>query len=238
LLLAAVSASNACARDELLKDLFPGVRFSRYAGDDGSDLFATAQARFESGGRQYVALTYYQPYPEAPRLRFASFALLELADREYKLVLDHRAADDGSGLEFPSPFLYTVGAQDLVVFPECYRGCHYSFFRLDAKPTPVTLQVFDGLAAEESFSGRGDLYRFEKSGLSATFNVARTGDAACCPGGGTLQVFYVLRGNQFRISRVERNELAPAFVGRVEGDPLENPLASQRGHESGAPAWK
>jgi hypothetical protein len=214
LLLAAVSASNACARDELLKDLFPGVKFSRYAGDEGSDLFASAQARFESGGKQYVALTYYQPYPGASRLNFASFALLELAGGKYKLVLDQLAADDGSGLEFPSPFHYTVGAQDLVVFPECYRGCHYSFFRLDAKPTPVTLQVFEGLAAGESLSGRGDVYRFENSGLSATFNVARSGDAACCPGGGTLQVFYVLRGNQFRISRVERNEPATALVGR------------------------
>lgn len=194
------------AQDEPLKDLFPGVEFSRHLADAGTDLYASTYSRIESNGKEYVALIYYQPYANAARLRYVSYALLEVVGTEYRLLLDHVAADDGSGLEFRKPFLYTVDAADLVVFSRCYRGCRYSFFRLDTPAAQVTLQSYEGLGAGESFSGRGDIYRFDDSGLSAAFNVERTGDASCCPSGGTVRVFYELRGNQFQISRVERNE--------------------------------
>ena len=151
-----------------------------------------------------MALTYYQPYPNAPSLRFVSYALLEVVDEEYRLRLDHLATEDGSGRSFPEP-LYDVDTADLVVFPSCYRGCGYALFRLDTTPTQVTLQAYDGLRPEESFPGPGE-YRFDESGLSATFRVALAGDATCCPSGGTVDVFYELRGNQFEISSVERNE--------------------------------
>ena len=206
--MAAASTSNACAQEELLKDLFPGVAFSRYLDDAEADLFASSYARIESDGREFVALTYYQPYPNAPRLRVVSYALLEVTGEDFTLRLDQLATDDGSGREFRRPFLYSVDSEDLVVFPSCYRGCGYSFFRVDTSPTEVTLESYDGLSAEESFPGPGD-FRFDDSELSATFRVARPGDATCCASGGTLDVFYELRGNQFEISRVERNESAP-----------------------------
>ena len=208
-LMVASSSSSVCAQDELLRDLFPGVKFSRHLGDARADLFLGAYARIESSGKEFVALTYYEPYPNAPGLRYVSYALLELTGTEYKLALDYVAADGaGSGVDFPSSFLYTTDAQDLVVFPMCYRGCRYTFFRLGAKPTQVTLQSFDGLGANETYSGTGDTYRFEEGGLSAVFDVARSGDATCCPTGGSVRVLYVLRGNQFQISSVERSELA------------------------------
>ncbi len=209
LLVAASSTSSVRAQDEPLEDLFPGVKFSRHLGDSRADLVLGAHARIESGGKGYIALTYYEPFPKYPALRNVSYALLESVGTEYKLALEYLAADGaGSGLEFPPPFLYTVDAQGLVVYPMCYRGCSYAFFRLGAKPTQVTLQRFDGLRAGESLTGRGDTYRFEKGGLSVTYDVARSGDASCCPTGGSVQVLYRLRGNQFQILGVERSELA------------------------------
>lgn len=203
--IATTLTSSASAQDELLKDLFQGVEFSRHIPNAGTDLYARTYSRFESRGREYVALTYYQPYPNFPRQHYVSYALLERVGEEYKLRLDHVAADDGAQMEYEKPFLYTVDTEDLVVFSLCYRGCNYSFFRLDATASKVTLQGYDGLSAGETFSGRGDVFRFDESGLSATFNVALEGDAACCPSGGKLQVFYELRGNQFQIARAERS---------------------------------
>jgi hypothetical protein len=205
LVFAALSSSSICAQDALLKDLIPGIEFPRPLTDAGTDLHVSTYARIKSNGKEYVALAYYQPYPSAPRRRNVSYALLELQGEEYRLRLDQVASDGGTGLEYQQPFLYTVDAEDLVVFSSCYRGCEYRFFRLGATPTQVTLQAYDGLGMNESLSGRGDSYRFDESGPSATLNVARSGDAACCPSGGTVRVFYELRGNEFRIARVERN---------------------------------
>jgi hypothetical protein len=205
-LVAALWNSSAGAQDELLKDLFPGVQLTEHFANAGTDLHASAYSRVEFEGKEYVALTYYEPYPNSPGLRYVSFALLERVGQEYRVRLDQVAADDGSGLEFEKPFLYTVDAEDLVVFPTCYRGCRYSFFRLDTTPTRVTVEDYSGLSADESFSGRGDSHFFGASALSATFNVSRRGDASCCPSGGTLSVFYELRGDRFQISRVERSE--------------------------------
>jgi hypothetical protein len=208
LVAAGLSTSSVCAQDELLDDLFPGIEFSRYLGDATAELYADTYARIEANGKTYVALTYYEPYPNSPSLRSVSYALLEVIGEDYRLWIDHMASDGaGSGLSFPEPFLYSVNTVALVVFPGCYRGCTYTFFRLDSTPTQVTLQEYDGLSAEESFPGPGD-YRFDDSGLSATFRVALPGDATCCASGGTLDVFYELRDNRFRISKVERNASA------------------------------
>ena len=204
--IAASPAASVCAQDELLKDLFPGVEFSKHPADAETDLYAIAYSRIAVAGREYVALTYYQPY--APSLGYVSYALLELVSQEYRLQLDHLASDGSSGVEYRKPFLYVVDAETLVVFPSYYRGDRYSFFRLDPTPTEVTLQSFDGLGANEWFSRRGDTYRFDPGGLSATFNVERRGDASCCPSGGIVRMFYELRDDQFRISRAERSEPA------------------------------
>jgi hypothetical protein len=202
---AALLDSIVCAQDQLLSDLFPDVELTRYFANSATDLYVSAYARIESRGKQYVALTYYEPYPNAPRLRYVNYALLELVGEEYAVRLDQVATDDGSGQGFQNPFLYTVDAADLVVFSRCYRGCRYSFFRLNTTPIQVTLQDYDDLSADESLSGNGD-YRFDDSGLSALFRVARSGDPTCCPSRGTLHIFYELRGNQFQIARAERKE--------------------------------
>lgn len=196
---------SAGAQDPL-KDLFPGARLTEHFTNPGTDLFVGAYSRIESHGTEYIALTYYEPYPNSPRLRFVSLALLQRVREEYRTMLDQVATDDGSGLEFQKPFLYGVDGKDLVVFPTCYRGCRYSFFRLDHKPTRVTVEDYVGLDANESFSGRGDSSHFDASGFSTTFSIARPGDAACCPSGGSLNVFYELRGDRFQISRVDRQE--------------------------------
>jgi hypothetical protein len=207
-LLVAACAAPAGAGDALLKDLFPGVAFSRHLGTADTDLFAGSQVRFQSRGTTYIALTYYEPYPGGVGNRYVSFALLEQAGGKYKLRLDEVAADDGAGIEYPQPFLYRLGQQDLVVFPDCHRGCGYSFFRLGARPTRVTVQRFEGLAADEIFPGRAE-YRFDAGGLTAAFHVARRDDPTCCPSRGTLLLTYDLRGNEFRIVRAERKAQEP-----------------------------
>lgn len=202
-------SSNASTQDELLESLLPGVQLAGHFASPETDLYVSAYSRIESAGREYIALTYYEPYPDSPTLRDISFALPERVGDEYRLRIDEVAVDGaGSGLELQKPFLYTVDAQDLVVFQVCYRGCRYSMYRLNPAPGRITIEEYVGLGADESFTGRGDTSHFDASGFSTAFNLARIGDASCCPSGGTLNVFYVLRGDRFRISRVEREEAA------------------------------
>lgn len=206
-LVAALWSASASAQDELLESLFPGVQLAEHFASPETDLHVSAYSRIESRGKEYIALTYYEPYPNNPDLRYVSFALLERVGEEYRARIDQVAADGaGSGLEFQKPFLYTVDADDLVVYPSCHRDCRYSFFRLGAAPSRVTVEEYSGLASDESFAGRGDSSHFNASGFSTTFNIARSGDASCCPSGGTLTISYVLRGDRFQISGVERQK--------------------------------
>ncbi len=209
-LLVAPWNSSAGAQDELLKDVFPGAQLTDHFAEAGTDLHISAYSRITSQGREYIALTYHEPYPNSTRNRYIGLALLELAGTEYRTLLDEVAADDGSGLGVQKPFLYTLDATDLVVFPTCYRGCEYTFFRLHPAPSRVRVENYQGLRDGEFFTRSGAETTFGASGLSTRFTIARREDASCCPSGGTLSVFYELRGDRFQVSRVERQAADPA----------------------------
>lgn len=205
LLIVAFVSPLGLAQDIRVEELFPGVPLSKHLIFADTELYVSVDARINSRRGAYVALIYYQPYPEGSSDRYTSYALLERIGNEYKVLLD-AVASDGGAFGFEEPFVYEVGGTELVVFSMCYRGCKYSFFSLDDQPVPIAVQEYDRLNEDEHFEGRGDVYRFEDGELVISRRISRTGDPSCCPSGGTLQISYVLIGNSFQISDATRTE--------------------------------
>src|SRR5690606_12635117 len=83
-LVAALWNSSVGAQDEPVKDQFPGALLTGHFADAGTDLYTGAYSRIEVEGREYIALTYYEPYPDMPDILHVGFALLERVGEEYR----------------------------------------------------------------------------------------------------------------------------------------------------------
>lgn len=192
-------------QDLRVGERYPGASLSGNLPGADTGLYISVDAVISSSAGEYIALVYYQPYPGASSDRYASYALLKRNEEGYEVILDTVASDSGTqGHE--RPFLYDVVGTELVVFSRCYRGCRYSFFRLDDRPVPIALEEYDLPDPDEHFEGRGDVYRFEDEELIVSRQVSRVGDPSCCPSGGTVDISYVLEGDSFHISAANRTE--------------------------------
>lgn len=205
LLVIAFFSSVGHPQDLRVSERYPGVSLSRHLATAQTDLYLSIDAVISSRGGQYVALVYYQPYPQGSTDRYTSYALLKPEREGYRVLIDTVASDSGT-FGHESPFLYEVAGTELVAFSRCYRGCSYSFFRLDDQLTPIGIEDYDLPDTREYFEGRGDVYRFEDNELVVSRRISRIGDASCCPTGGTVEISYRLAGDSFEISGATRTE--------------------------------
>lgn len=193
------------SQDVRVAERYPGVSLSRRLPGADTELYLRIDTAISSRAQDYSALVYYQRYPAPSRERYTSYALLNRVGDDYRVVLDVVAADSGA-FDHELPVLYESGGVELVAFSSCYRGCMYSFFRLDDQAVPIGFEEYTLSDPKEYFGGRGDVYRFEPEALIISRRISREGDAACCPSGGKVDISYVLAGDTFRIGDVTRTE--------------------------------
>ena len=205
LLVAVLVSSVGHPQDLRVSERYPGALLSKHLAFADTELYVSADAVISARDGNYIALVYYQPYPEGSTDRYTSYALLRPGSVGYEVVLDTVASDSGT-FGHERPFLYEVGGIELVAFSTCYRGCRYSFFRVGDQPVPIPLEEYELLGPDEHFGGRGDIYRFENEALIVSRRISREGDASCCPSGGAMEISYVLVGDSFQISDATRTE--------------------------------
>jgi len=203
------------ASEILVSTIFGNIKLTERYNEPNTELYIEIMEPLIYKRKEYIALTYYEPYPNSIGLRYVSNAVLERNGDNYKVIIDQLVNDGASKISDRykhKAFIYEMGNSDLLVFSSYFRGYKYAFYILKPFPIEVKIQPYQNnklvlpfLKNDELLGMSSDLYNLNKDGILVNVNISTELDPTCCPSRGNLDVAYRLINNKLEIVKVNRN---------------------------------
>jgi len=171
--------------------------------------------KFTVNNSDYIALNYYEAYPENSKNNFLSIALFKVYNGKPAKLLDKNIIDMGSPDVFESPFLFKSQNSYFIIFPRCEgKGIFYTYhiYRIRDEINEIAIDDYYSnpkintlLKKDEHIYCHGPDYSFQNENIYGEIAVYKKTDPCCCPTRGKISFVYRYEDNVFKIVEASRH---------------------------------
>lgn len=207
-------AISAKSNDDAQVDI-DGFSLQMYIRNNRENVKIHDKVKFTVNNADFIAVNYYEAYPEAKGMNFLNIALFKVQDGKNIKLVDNMIFDTGSPNAFGTPFLFKSKEIYLVFFPRCGGSgdfCEYHIYKISGQVNQIDIEDYYSsskikplLNKDENIYCRGPKYTFKDEEIFCEVAVFKKSDPCCCPTRGTISFTYKFDGSAFKIGSTNRN---------------------------------